>query len=45
MIEDSKSPHPKYKGMVDGVRQIVQAEGLGGIYRGLVPVVRGGSTV
>lgn len=39
MIEDSKRDVPKYNGMVDGVRKIVAEDGIGGLYRGLGPVV------
>lgn len=39
MIEDSKRDVPKYNGMVDGVKKIVAEEGIGGLYRGVGPVV------
>lgn len=39
MIEDSKRDIPRYNGMVDGVRKIVAEEGIGGLYRGLGPVM------
>jgi solute carrier family 25 citrate transporter 1 len=39
MIEDSKRDVPRYNGMVDGVRKIVAEEGLGGLYRGVGPVM------
>ncbi|KAK3815276.1 MAG: mitochondrial tricarboxylate transporter [Benniella sp.] len=39
LIHDSNLLNPKYRGLVHGVRSIVQAEGFGGIYRGVVPVM------
>ncbi|KAF8928951.1 hypothetical protein BGZ58_009267 [Dissophora ornata] len=39
LIHDGNSPNPQYRGLVHGVRSIVNAEGLGGIYRGVVPVM------
>ncbi|KAF9577637.1 hypothetical protein BGW38_007030 [Lunasporangiospora selenospora] len=39
LIHDGNQPNPKYRGLVHGVRSIVQAEGFGGIYRGVVPVM------
>jgi hypothetical protein len=40
LIDDAKSPNPKYRGLIDGTSQIVRTEGIRGIYRGFVPVVR-----
>lgn len=40
MIEDSKRPEPRFKGMAHGVKTIVREEGYRGVYRGLGPVVR-----
>jgi solute carrier family 25 citrate transporter 1 len=40
LIDDAKRPVPQYRGLVHGAAQIVKAEGLRGIYRGLFPVVR-----
>ncbi|RSH90933.1 hypothetical protein EHS25_010109 [Saitozyma podzolica] len=39
MIEDSKRPEPRFRGMNDAVRTIVKEEGYLGIYRGLGPVM------
>ncbi|BEI86108.1 hypothetical protein CcaverHIS002_0603950 [Cutaneotrichosporon cavernicola] len=39
MIEDSKRNVPHYKGTMDGVRKIVAEEGIGGLYRGVGPVM------
>jgi solute carrier family 25 (mitochondrial citrate transporter), member 1 len=39
LIHDKLSPNPKYRNIVDGVRQIVAAQGLGGIYRGYLPTL------
>ncbi|KAF9100212.1 hypothetical protein BGX23_004040 [Mortierella sp. AD031] len=39
LIHDGNSANPQYKGLVHGVKSIVKAEGLGGIYRGVVPVM------
>jgi hypothetical protein len=39
MIEDSKRPEPRFKGMMHGIRLIVAEEGYRGLYRGVGPVV------
>ncbi|CEG79059.1 Putative Genomic scaffold, msy_sf_12 [Rhizopus microsporus] len=39
MIHDKNSASPRYKGLVHGIRLIVAEEGIGGIYRGLGPVM------
>ncbi|KAJ9092504.1 hypothetical protein QFC19_008717 [Naganishia cerealis] len=39
LIEDSRLPQPRYRGLFHGTSEIVRAEGLGGIYRGLLPVM------
>jgi len=39
LIHDRLAPVSKYNGLVHGVRSIVAAEGLGGIYRGLMPTI------
>ncbi|KAG0246412.1 hypothetical protein BGX31_002379 [Mortierella sp. GBA43] len=39
LIHDSNLVNPKYRGLVHGVKSIVRAEGFGGIYRGVVPVM------
>ncbi|KAG0256934.1 hypothetical protein BG011_004231 [Mortierella polycephala] len=39
LIHDGNSANPQYRGLVHGVKSIVKAEGLGGIYRGVVPVM------
>ncbi|KAG8816728.1 hypothetical protein FRC17_000211 [Serendipita sp. 399] len=39
LIHDSKSPNPRYRGLVHGTRMIIAEEGIRGIYRGLFPVV------
>ncbi len=38
-IHDQNQPHPKYRGFAHGVATIVRTEGIGGIYRGLVPTI------
>lgn len=40
LIDDQKREVPKYRGLVHGTVSIVREEGIGGIYRGLFPVVR-----
>lgn len=40
LIDDQKREVPRYKGLVHGTVSIVREEGIGGIYRGLFPVVR-----
>ncbi|KAG2206346.1 hypothetical protein INT46_002654 [Mucor plumbeus] len=39
LIHDKNSLAPRYKGLVHGTKLIVAEEGLGGIYRGLGPVM------
>ncbi|KAF9371230.1 hypothetical protein CPB97_002152, partial [Podila verticillata] len=39
LIHDGNSTSPKYRGLVHGVRTIIQAEGFGGVYRGVIPVM------
>ncbi|KAF8647564.1 hypothetical protein AX16_006621 [Volvariella volvacea WC 439] len=39
LIDDAKRPNPQYRGLIHGTVQIVKAEGLFGIYRGLFPVM------
>ncbi|GJJ79141.1 solute carrier family 25 (mitochondrial citrate transporter), member 1 [Entomortierella parvispora] len=39
LIHDGNLLVPKYNGLVHGVTSIVKAEGFGGIYRGVVPVM------
>ncbi|OBZ74928.1 putative mitochondrial carrier C19G12.05, partial [Grifola frondosa] len=39
LIDDAKSPNPKYRGLIHGSASIVREEGLRGIYRGLFPVM------
>ena len=39
LIDDAKRPVPRYHGLIHGTKEIVKAEGLRGIYRGLFPVV------
>lgn len=38
MIDDKRSPNPKYQGMIKGPVRLVKDKGLSGIYRGVVPV-------
>ncbi|KAJ9124141.1 hypothetical protein QFC22_000937 [Naganishia vaughanmartiniae] len=37
--ETIKRPQPRYRGLIHGSSQIIRDEGLGGIYRGLLPVM------
>ncbi|KAI8885061.1 mitochondrial carrier [Backusella circina FSU 941] len=39
LIHDRNSPTPKYRGLVHGTKTIIAEEGIGGIYRGLGPVM------
>ncbi|RHZ75942.1 hypothetical protein Glove_208g118 [Diversispora epigaea] len=39
LIHDTTREKPQYKGLIHGIRTIVTTEGLGGIYRGLFPVM------
>jgi solute carrier family 25 citrate transporter 1 len=40
LIDDAKSPNPRFKGLMHGTVTIVREEGIRGVYRGLIPVVR-----
>lgn len=40
LVEDSRRAVPQYRGLIHGTKEIVKAEGLLGIYRGLSAVVR-----
>ncbi|KAJ3152637.1 hypothetical protein HDU89_001330 [Geranomyces variabilis] len=39
LIHDQNQPTPRYRGLVHGTREIVRAEGIGGIYRGMTAVI------
>ncbi|EIN05788.1 mitochondrial tricarboxylate transporter [Punctularia strigosozonata HHB-11173 SS5] len=39
LIDDAKSPNPRYRGLIHGTTEIVRQEGIRGIYRGLFPVM------
>eukprot|EP00834_Sanchytrium_tribonematis_P002201 NODE_63_length_26141_cov_1.022656.p12 type:complete len:276 gc:universal NODE_63_length_26141_cov_1.022656:2941-2114(-) len=39
LIHDSRRENPKFHGMIDGISKIIKAEGLKGVYRGLMPVI------
>ncbi|KAG0293820.1 hypothetical protein BGZ96_002270 [Linnemannia gamsii] len=39
LIHDGNLAVPKYRGLVHGVQSIIRAEGFGGVYRGVVPVM------
>ncbi|KAF9644619.1 mitochondrial tricarboxylate transporter [Thelephora ganbajun] len=39
LIGDARRPVPRYRGLIHGTAEIVKAEGLRGIYRGLFPVM------
>lgn len=39
LIDDQKRDVPRYRGLMHGTLSIVKEEGIGGIYRGLFPVV------
>ncbi|KAI0655688.1 mitochondrial tricarboxylate transporter [Cubamyces menziesii] len=38
LIDDAKSPNPRFRGLLHGTACIVREEGIRGIYRGLFPV-------
>jgi solute carrier family 25 citrate transporter 1 len=38
-IHDQNQPNPKFRGFGHGVACIVRQEGLGGIYKGLLPTI------
>ncbi|KAG8908927.1 hypothetical protein FRB99_000030 [Tulasnella sp. 403] len=39
LIDDSKKPEPRFRGLVHGTTTIIREEGFRGIYRGLFPVM------
>ncbi|OCH84535.1 mitochondrial tricarboxylate transporter [Obba rivulosa] len=39
LIDDAKSPNPRFRGLVHGTMSIIREEGIRGIYRGLFPVM------
>jgi solute carrier family 25 citrate transporter 1 len=39
LIADANRPTRKFAGFIDAARQIIQADGLRGLYRGVVPVI------
>lgn len=39
LIDDAKSPNPRFRGLIHGTATIVREEGLRGVYRGLFPVM------
>lgn len=39
LIHDQMQPNPKYKGLIDGVSQIIKKEGISGIYKGLTATI------
>ncbi|KAG8693498.1 hypothetical protein FRC09_010464 [Ceratobasidium sp. 395] len=39
LIDDSKLPQPRFRGLIHGTTCIVREEGIRGIYRGLFPVM------
>lgn len=39
LIDDAKRPDPRYRGLIHGTVSIIREEGIGGVYRGLFPVV------
>jgi hypothetical protein len=38
-VNEAMKPNPRFTGLVQGTREIIKMEGIGGIYRGLFPVV------
>ncbi len=44
LIHDKLSEHPQYKNVFHGIRTIVEKQGLGGMYKGVVPTVLKQST-
>ncbi|KAI0728803.1 mitochondrial tricarboxylate transporter [Fomitopsis betulina] len=39
LIDDAKRPDPRYRGLIHGTVSIIREEGIGGVYRGLFPVM------
>jgi len=39
LIDDAKSPNPRFRGLMHGTMTIVREEGIRGVYRGLFPVM------
>ena len=38
-IHDQQSAKPRFKGFFHGVREIIKAEGFGGVYKGLTATI------
>ncbi|PLW23219.1 hypothetical protein PCASD_09215, partial [Puccinia coronata f. sp. avenae] len=38
LVNEAMKPNPRFTGLVQGTREIIKMEGIGGIYRGLFPV-------
>lgn len=39
LVNESMKPNPRFTGLVQGTKEIIRLEGIGGIYRGLFPVM------
>ncbi|EFP89227.1 hypothetical protein PGT21_005031 [Puccinia graminis f. sp. tritici] len=39
LVNESMKPNPRFTGLVQGTKEIIKIEGIGGIYRGLFPVM------
>lgn len=39
LIHDQNSASPRFRGLVHGITVVVKEEGIGGVYRGLVPTI------
>ena len=44
LIHDKLSTEPKYKNVFHGIYKIIEAQGFGGIYKGLLPTLLKQST-
>mgnify|MGYP005984877939 FL=1 len=38
-INDRRSPNPRFKGFIHGVGLIIKEQGIGGVYKGVVPTI------
>jgi len=38
-IHDQRSEHPKYRGFLHGIREIVRSDGFGGLYKGVTATI------
>lgn len=38
-VDDQRRPNPRFKGFIHGTKLIIKEQGIGGIYKGLLPTI------